>query len=90
MLYLIIERFHNGNPKPVYDRFDAHGRMAPDGVRYVDSWVTSDLGTCFQVMETDDRALIDKWIDNWRDLVDFEVHEVISSSEARLKASGES
>jgi hypothetical protein len=86
MLYLVIERFHNGNPKPVYERFDARGRMAPDGVRYVDSWIASDLTTCYQVMETDDRALLDKWIGNWNDIVDFEVHEVMTSSEARAKA----
>lgn len=62
--------------------------MAPDGVRYVDSWVTADLSTCYQVMETADRALLESWMDNWRDLVDFEVHEVMTSSEARAKATG--
>lgn len=85
---MIIERFRNGNPRPVYERFDARGRMAPEGVRYVDSWITSDLAACYQVMETDDRALLEQWMDNWRDLVDFEVHEVITSAEARLKATG--
>lgn len=85
MLYLIIERFRDKNPKPVYERFDARGRLAPDGVRYVDSWVTADLGTCYQVMETADRALLETWMDNWRDIVDFEVHEVMTSSEARTK-----
>lgn len=88
MLYVIIERFHNGHPRPVYERFDAHGRMAPDGVRYVDSWITSDLTTCYQVMETDDRSRLDQWMANWKDLVDFEVHEVMTSPEARLKAMG--
>lgn len=86
MLYLIIERFHNGNPRPVYERFNARGRLARDGLRYVDSWITSDLSTCYQIMETSDRALLDEWMDNWRDLVDFEVHEVITSAEARTKA----
>jgi hypothetical protein len=88
VLYLVIERFRNGNPKPVYERFDARGRMAPDGVRYVDSWITSDLSTCYQVMETADRALLDQWMDNWRDLPDFEVFEVMTSAEARIKAAG--
>lgn len=86
MLYLIIERFHKGKPAPIYERFDAHGRMAPEGVRYVDSWVTSDLSTCYQVMETEDRALLENWMNNWRDLIDFEVHEVVPSSEARRRA----
>ena len=86
MLYLIIEKFRNGDPKPVYERFGARGRLAPDGVHYIDSWVTTDLSTCYQVMETDDRALLDVWMDNWRDLVDFQVLEVITSREARTKA----
>ncbi len=89
MLYLVIERFRNGNPRPVYDRFDAHGRMAPEGVQYVNSWVTEDLTTCFQVMEAGSRALLDEWIANWSDIVDFEVHEVITSGEARAKALGQ-
>ena len=88
MLYLVVERFHNGNPRPVYERFEARGRLAPDGVRYVDSWVTADLTTCYQVMETDDRALLESWMENWRDIVDFEVQEVMTSGEARLKATG--
>lgn len=86
MLYLVIERFHNGNPKPVYERFEGRGRMAPEGVRYVDSWVTSDLSTCYQVMECDSRAQLDEWMDNWRDLVDFEVLEVMTSNQARSAA----
>lgn len=88
MLYLIVERFRGQNAKPVYERFDARGRLAPDGVRYVDSWVTADLSTCYQVMETDQRKLLDAWMDNWRDIVDFEVHEVMTSSEARTKVMG--
>lgn len=89
MLFLVVERFRNGNPRPVYDRFDAHGRLAPDGVQYVNSWITSDLTTCYQVMETDDRELLDEWIGNWSDIVDFEVLEVMTSSEARTRVLGE-
>lgn len=89
MLYLVIERFKNGKPRPIYERFDAHGRLAPDGVQYVNSWITGDLSTCYQVMQTDDRALLDQWIANWSDIVDFEVHEVMTSSEARAKVLGE-
>ena len=88
MLYLVIERFRNGNPRPVYDRFDAHGRLAPDGVQYVNSWITQDLTTCYQVMQADERALLDEWIANWSDVVDFEIMPVITSSEARAKALG--
>ncbi len=81
-LYMVIERFRNGEAGPVYRRFGERGRMAPDGLTYVASWVDERLATCWQVMETSDRALLDRWIANWSDLVDFEVHPVLTSQEA--------
>jgi hypothetical protein len=85
MIFLVIESFRNGDAAPVYARFREHGRLAPDGVRYVSSWVTTDLGKCYQVMESDDRALLDVWIARWSDLVDFEVVPVITSAEAAAR-----
>jgi hypothetical protein len=85
MLYMIIEHFRNG-PLPVYDRFRARGRLAPEGLQYVNSWVTPDLQHCYQVMECDDRSLLDAWMAAWADLTDFEVHPVISSAEAAAQA----
>ncbi|HEX2094491.1 MAG TPA: DUF3303 family protein [Longimicrobiaceae bacterium] len=82
MLYMIVERFRDGDALPVYRRFRDRGRMAPEGVRYVASWVTDDLRRCFQVMECEDRGLLEEWMAKWRDLVDFEVHPVITSAEA--------
>lgn len=82
MLYMIIENFRDGDPRPVYRRFRERGRLAPDGLRYVSSWVTTDLRRCYQVMECDDRRLLDEWLANWRDLVDFECIPVITSPEA--------
>ena len=82
MLFHVTERYRNGDPLPVYRRFREHGRMTPDGVEYVTSWVTDDLGTCFQVMEADSREALDAWIERWSDLVDFEVARVITSAEA--------
>ncbi len=79
MLYMIIEHFKEQNPLPVYRRFRDSGRLAPEGLRYVSSWVDEELERCFQLMETDDRTLIDEWIANWQDIVDFEVYPVISS-----------
>lgn len=80
--YMVIERFRNGDAAPVYRRFRERGRLAPDGLTYVSSWVTPDMTRCYQVMETADRALLDEWMANWSDLVDFEVHEVMASKEA--------
>ena len=85
MLFMIIEHFRDGDARPVYARFRERGRLAPDGLRYVDSWVTPDLARCYQVMECDDRALLDEWIAAWSDLVDFEVHPVITSADAAAR-----
>ena len=82
MLYMIVERFRDGDAKPVYQRFREQGRMAPEGLSYVASWVTEDLARCFQVMECENRALLEEWMGRWADLVDFEVIPVVTSSEA--------
>lgn len=82
MLFMVIERFRQGDPLPVYRRFRDHGRLAPQGLHYVTSWVTEDFRVCFQVMECDDRRLLDAWMENWTDLVEFEVHAVMTSPDA--------
>ena len=82
MTYMIIERFRGGDPVPVYRRFRERGRLAPDGLRYVASWVTADLRQCFQVMECEDPRLLEEWTSRWSDLVDFEILPVVSSAEA--------
>ena len=86
MLYMIVEHFKQGDAIPVYRRFRERGRMAPEGLRYVSSWVDDKLVRCFQLMETDDPKLIDDWIANWSDLAEFEVYPVITSSEAAARA----
>ena len=82
MLYMIVETFRDGDARPVYRRFRERGRLAPPGLQYVMSWVTDDMRRCFQVMDCDDRALLDAWIDQWRDIVDFEVIPVMTSAAA--------
>jgi len=82
MLFMIVEHFKNGDPTPVYRRFRDHGRMTPPGLTYINSWVTSDLGRCYQVMECEDRASLDAWMAQWADLIDFEAVRVITSAEA--------
>ena len=81
-LYMVIERFRNGDAASVYRRFRDHGRLAPEGLMYVSSWVDVDIRVCYQLMETSDPSLLQAWIGQWSDLVDFEVHPVITSSEA--------
>lgn len=85
MLYMIVEHFRGGDAAPVYARFRARGRLAPEGLRYVNSWVTEDLARCYQVMECDDASLLDAWMAAWSDLVQFEVHPVMTSAEAAAR-----
>ena len=82
---MILETFRGADARPVYRRFRERGRLAPDGLRYVASWVTDDMQRCFQVMECDDRALLEAWMAQWRDIVDFEVIPVMTSAEALEK-----
>jgi Protein of unknown function (DUF3303) len=83
MLFLIVERFKDNPPLAVYRRFRDEGRLMPPGLRYVSSWVTQDLGVCYQIMEADDRKPLDEWIARWADLIDFEVIPVMTSADAR-------
>jgi len=79
---MIIETFRDGDPRPVYSRFRERGRLAPSGLKYVNSWVTGDHRRCYQVMECEDPALLDEWTSQWEDLVDFEIVPVITSQAA--------
>jgi Protein of unknown function (DUF3303) len=82
VFYMIIERFKNRDPLPVYRRFRDKGRMAPEGLTYVASWVTEDMDRCYQVMECDDRRLLEQWMTRWSDFTDFEVIPVVTSAQA--------
>lgn len=84
-LYMIIEHFRNGDADPVYERFRQRGRLMPEGLSYVNSWITTDLTRCYQVMECDDRTLLDRWMEAWQDIMEFEVHPVITSNEAAAR-----
>ncbi len=88
MLYMVVEHYTEG-PGPIYERAAARGRMLPDGLRYLDSWVVDDgaMDRCYQLMETDDPSLFDVWLANWRDLGTFDVYPVITSAEASERAS---
>jgi hypothetical protein len=84
---MVVEEFVQG-ARPVYERAAERGRMLPPGLEYVDSWIDESLERCFQLMETDDPALIDEWIAKWSDLARFEVVPVLSSDEAAGRALG--
>jgi hypothetical protein len=83
MQFMIIERFYNRDPVPIYRRLRDKGRQMPDGVHYVSSWIEVNFDRCFQVMECDDQALLQRWMAQWSDLMDFEVVPVRTSAETR-------
>ena len=85
MLYMIIEKFHAGKVKELYKRFEKKGRLLPDGLTYVNSWINEQVTCCYQVMETDDVEKLRGWLRNWEDLSDFEVIPVITSDQAKEK-----
>jgi hypothetical protein len=84
-LYMIVEHFKDKDAVPVYRRFRDHGRLAPEGLVYISSWVDRQFERCYQVMEAENPELIAEWIANWSDLVEFVVYPVITSKEAAEK-----
>jgi hypothetical protein len=83
MLFMVIERFRGRDAKAVYRRFRDQGRMMPDGLKYVGSWIETNFDRCFQIMECDDARLLQEWILGWGDLADFEVVPVVASTDTR-------
>ena len=81
MLYMVVERFKDA--PGIYRRLREKGRMMPEGLEYVSSWIDVDLKICWQLMRTEDESLFRAWMDNWKDLVDFEVVPVHTSAEVR-------
>jgi len=83
MLFMVVERFKDRNPQPIYQRLAERGRSMPDGLKYIDSWVEPNFDRCFQLMETDDLRLFQKWIAAWSDLIEFEIVPVVPSKDTR-------
>ena len=82
MLFMVVEHFRDGRAADIYRRFRERGRMAPDGVRYISSWVDMNFARCFQVMEAENETLLREWAANWDDLVEFEIIPVRTSEDA--------
>ena len=79
MLYMVLERFKDA--PAIYQRLREKGRMMPDGLEYVSSWINADLTMCWQLMRTEDESLFQLWTDNWKDLMDFDIVPVRTSAE---------
>jgi hypothetical protein len=83
MLFMVVERFRDRDAKAIYRRFREKGRMAPDGLKYVGSWIEANFDRCFQLMECDDASLLQDWLLNWSDLVECEIVPVVPSAETK-------
>jgi hypothetical protein len=82
MLFMVVERFRDRDAKAVYRRLRQSGRMMPEGLKYLGSWIEVNFDRCFQLMECDDPRLFQQWIIQWQDLIDFEVLPVVESKAA--------
>lgn len=82
MLYMVVERFKPGAAPEIYRRLKERGRMMPDGLEYVSSWIAHDFSLCWQLMRADDRSLFEPWIAAWSDVMEFEIVPVRTSAEA--------
>ncbi len=81
MLYMVVERFKNRDALAIYRRLRERGRMMPDGLEYVGSWIETNYDRCFQLMRCDDSRLFDEWTANWQDLMEFEIVPVAESKQ---------
>ena len=83
MLFMVLERFKNRDAKAIYRRLNDKGRMVPEGLNYVGSWIEANFDRCFQLMECDDPRLFQQWVMQWHDLIEFEIIPVVPSAETR-------
>jgi Protein of unknown function (DUF3303) len=83
MLFMVVEKFRGQDGKAVYAKLRDKGRALPDGLKFVSSYVTADLGRCFQLMETDDVTCFQRWIADWSEVVEFEVVPVVEGKTTR-------
>jgi hypothetical protein len=81
MLFMVVERFRNQDARSIYRRLRDKGRMTPEGLAFVSSWVSADVGRCFQLMECNDVTLLQRWVAEWSDLIEFEIVPVVPGKE---------
>lgn len=88
MLFMVVETFRNQDARAVYRRFRDKGRLMPDGLKFVSSYVSADLGRCFQLMEADDVTLLQRWVAAWSDLAAFEIVPVVAGKDTAAALAG--
>jgi hypothetical protein len=89
MLFMVVETFRNQDGKAIYRRLRDKGRQMPEGLKFISSWTAADLGRCFQLMETDDITLLQRWLVEWSDLMGFEIVPVVTGKETAEALAGQ-
>ena len=89
MLFMVIESFRNQDAKSIYRRLRDKGRLMPNGLTFVNSWVQADLNRCFQLMECDDITLLQRWAAEWSDLMNFEIVPVVPGKDTAAALAGQ-
>ena len=89
MMFMVVETFRNRTPGRSIAACAKKGRMMPDGLKFLSSWVAADLGRCFQLMEADDITLPQRWIAGWSDLMAFEIVPVVEGKDTTQALSGD-
>ena len=74
--YMVVENYKEGCFEKIYERYRSKGRLLPEGLYFLNSWVNKDKNICFQLMEANDEQLFYKWFERWHDLIDFELYPV--------------
>jgi hypothetical protein len=62
-------------------RFQQTGGLPPDGVRLVGRWTRADLGSGFDLLETDDPKKLTEFAYLWSDLMELEIAPVLDDAE---------
>jgi len=73
---MVVEKYKKGCFQKVYERYNSRGRLLPDGLTYLNSWVNQEKDICFQLMESNDTELFYVWFKRWEDLVEFELYPI--------------
>lgn len=81
MQFMVVERLRNQDAKAIYRRLREQGRMMPEGLTFVSSFVAADFSRCFQLMECSDVALLQRWVAQWSDIMAFDIVPVVTGKE---------
>ncbi|ESZ25455.1 MULTISPECIES: DUF3303 family protein [unclassified Mesorhizobium] len=81
MQFIVIEDFTGCDRKEIYRHFGERGTLKPDALVVHHSWIAADMSRCFLLVEADDVTLLQRWVIEWSDLVEFEIIPVATNKD---------